>query len=85
MIECIIKYLVAINSNQTNHFNVDLLIYLEMVGLRPLTTFTANFARYEYARAFHYFFDLDSFPRLQNSQSYASDETNRFGHTYSKD
>lgn len=39
-------------------------IYLEFIGLKPLKTFSNNFDNFNYARGFHYFFDLKKFPRV---------------------
>jgi hypothetical protein len=47
-----------------NRFHVFLHLKLEQLGLRPLETFTANFANYNYSRGYHYFFNLDTFPRV---------------------
>jgi hypothetical protein len=53
--------------------------------LKPLETFAANFANYSYGRGYHYFFNLDTFPRVEGSPSYALDDKNRFNHTFSHD
>jgi len=44
-----------------------------------------NLKKYPYGRAFHYFFDLDTFPRLSEHSSYADDGLNRLGNSYSQD
>jgi hypothetical protein len=36
----------------------------EQLGLRPLESYSANFANYNYGRGYHYFFNLDTFPRV---------------------
>lgn len=41
-----------------------------------------NLRKYSYARGYTYCFDLDSFPRLEGSPSYAVDHSNIFASTY---
>lgn len=53
--------------------------------MRPIETYSANFANYNYGRGYHYFFNLDTFPRVENSPSYALDDKNRFKYTYQHD
>jgi hypothetical protein len=44
-----------------------------------------NLRKYPYNRAYHYFFDLDTFPRVAGHISYAIDTNNALGNTYSND
>ena len=44
-----------------------------------------NMPNYSYPRAHHYHFYLDDFPRIEGQLSYALDNDNAFGLTYSKD
>ena len=53
--------------------------------MRPIETYSANFANYNYGGGYHYFFNLDTFPRVENSPSYALDDKNRFKYTYQHD
>lgn len=47
-----------------NLSHVNLFYIEEELGLRPLDTYSANFANYNYGRGYHYFFNLDTFPRV---------------------
>lgn len=42
----------------------------------------SNRLLHPYSRGYHYFFDLKTFPRLENSFSYAIDNQNAFHSTY---
>jgi hypothetical protein len=44
-----------------------------------------NLKKYPYARAVHYFFDLDTFSRLPEHPSYVDDVLNRLNNSYSQD
>jgi hypothetical protein len=45
----------------------------------------ANLPTHSYARAHHYFFDLNRFPRLPGHPSYATDLHNAFNLHFSQD
>lgn len=47
--------------------------------------FLANVKKYQYGRGYHYFYDLNSFARLEGHPSYAIDSANAFNSTYSKE
>ena len=66
MIRSMTSYLEILMTQDSlmNRFHVFLHLKLEQLGLRPLETFTANFANYNYSRGYHYFFNLDTFPRV---------------------
>jgi hypothetical protein len=44
-----------------------------------------NRPKYPYSRGYHYFFDLDKFPRVFGHPSYALDDNNAFNYTYSQE
>lgn len=69
----------------TESFQSTVLFTLEHIGLKPLQTFSNNFNHFNYARGYHYFFDLKTFPRVTGSQSYALDKKNVFNYTYSRE
>lgn len=45
----------------------------------------SNFRLHPFGRGYHYFVDLRTFPREPNSYSYALDEANVFGSTFSQE
>ena len=50
-----------------------------------MSVFRRNISKYPYSRGYHYFVNLDTFPRDTNSKSYAIDADNFFKNTYGKD
>lgn len=44
-----------------------------------------NLKKYPYVKAVHYFFDLDTFPRLSEHSSYVEDKLNCLNNSYSQD
>jgi hypothetical protein len=44
-----------------------------------------NLPNFGYSRAHHYHFFLDEFPRIEGQLTYALDDDNAFGNTYSQD
>lgn len=44
-----------------------------------------NIRRHTFARAHHYFFDLEQFPRVEGQPSYVLDSNNAFGFTFSQE
>lgn len=79
----IYKKLMDNMKESTDSFQSKILFYSGHIGLKPLQTFSGNFDHFNYARGYHYFFDLKTFPRVTGSQSYALDKKNVFNYTYS--
>jgi hypothetical protein len=44
--------------------------------------FVGNKINFPYSRGYHYFFDLSTFPRVEDTVSYAIDENNAFHSTF---
>ena len=44
-----------------------------------------NLKKFPFCRAVHYFFDLDTFPRVKGHVSYATNDQNALKNTFSKD